>query len=64
MALTLTRFNFTNTGNRRVLEFKEFGPYAARGGLRFLAFFWPAIQFYILNRPAPGEHLGNRSIIL
>ena len=50
--------------NPNVLEFGKFGPHVAGGGLRFPAFSWPATQFCMLNRPAPGEHLGNQSIIL
>ena len=72
MASILTGFGFgfgfgfglANAGNRGVLEFGKFGPHVAGGGLRFPAFSWPATQFCMLNRPAPGEHLGNQSIIL
>ena len=34
------------------------------GGLGFPAFSRPTTQFCMLNRPVPGEHLGNQSIHL
>ena len=32
-------------------------------GLRLPAFSWPATVIYMLNRPVPGEHLGNQAIL-